>query len=243
MKTIHAEFYKLRRTSIWNLLFLSPIIAGFSGFFTYFRMANEQTSHPWMLIFQSMVIVHGMLFLPMLTGVIVAMICRYEHLHGGWKQYLTQPVKRWHVYLVKFGLGAGAIAGIQLLMLLALLTAGVLNGVDQAFPSEIVLKSLLGGWIATFPLIALQLAVSTAWSSFAAPMAINVIFTLPSILIAQSATYGPYYPWAQPLLAMIPNVQKGFGLFVSPETLFIVILGGFLVFFASGLALFNKRAY
>ncbi|HET7656714.1 MAG TPA: ABC transporter permease, partial [Bacillales bacterium] len=121
--------------------------------------------------------------------------------------------------------------------------AGILNGIDHPFPSEIVFKSLIGGWIATFPLIALQLWVSTAWSSFAAPMAINVICTIPSMLIANSATYGPYYPWAQPLLAMLPNAKSAGILFVSAETFFLVIAGSFVVFFVGGLTFFQKRAY
>ncbi|HET7578989.1 MAG TPA: ABC transporter permease [Bacillales bacterium] len=243
LKTIHAEFYKFRKTFTWTVLFLSPIIAGFAGFFTYSRLSDGHPSKPWMLIYSPMATIHGMLFLPLIVGVIVALICRYEHLHGGWKQYLVQPVRRWQVYLVKFGLAAGAIAVIQLLMLFALLAAGILNGIDHPFPLEMVLKSLIGGWIATFPLIALQLWVSTAWSSFAAPMAINVICTIPSMLIANSATYGPYYPWAQPLLAMMPNAKSAGILFVSAETLFLVIAGSFVIFFVGGLTFFQKRAY
>lgn len=243
-KTIHVEFYKFRKTWIWFVLFVSPILAGCSGLVNYYENSDSKKPESWLLLYDQMIIpVHGMLFLPLLTGVIAALICRYEHLQGGWKQYLSQPVKRWQVYLVKFGLAAVAIAMIQLLMLVALLAAGTITGIDQAFPLVEIVKSLLGGWVAAFPLIALQLWVSTAWSSFAAPMAINVICTLPSILISQSATYGPFYPWSQPLLAMLPSEESGGFLFVSVETLFVVIIGSFIVFFVGGLTFFNRRAY
>jgi hypothetical protein len=103
--------------------------------------------------------------------------------------------------------------------------------------------SVLGGWIACLPLAALQMAVSSAWSSFAAPMALNVVFTFPNILVANSADYGPYYPWVQPLLAMVPRTKESFGAFNVPaETLFLVILGSFVLFLAGGLIYFQRKA-
>ncbi|XEC95208.1 hypothetical protein AB6A23_01100 [Paenibacillus tarimensis] len=50
-----------------------------------------------------------------------------------------------------------------------------------------------------------------------------------------SSQYGPYYPWAQPALAMVPGREESYGAFqVGPETLYIVILGSFIVYLTSG---------
>lgn len=242
-RTFRAEFYKFRKAKVWPVLLISPLLCGLIAYSTYSSL-EQPTPDGWIAVYTYMIPAHGMLFLPLMAGLIVALICRYEHLHGGWKQYLAQPVRRWEVYVVKFILAAGAIAIIQLLMFLALLGVGTLSGIDASIPMNLIVKGLFGGWLATFPLIALQLWVTTAWSSFAAPMALNVIFTLPSILIANSATYGPYYPWSQPLLAMLlPSGGMSGFTFLSAETLFIVIIGGFLVFFIGGLSFFQKRAY
>lgn len=74
-------------------------------------------------------------------------------------------------------------------------------------------------------------------------MAVNTIFTLPNILIVNSEKYSPWYPWAQPMLAMVPQSQAEFGaLNVSPETLYIVILGSFAAFFLSGFVYFQRKA-
>ena len=67
------------------------------------------------------------------------------------------------------------LAVVQLLFMGAVLGAGLIHKVDAPIPWEMLLRCLLGGWVACLPLAALQLGVSTAWSSFAAPLALNVV--------------------------------------------------------------------
>ena len=79
----------------------------------------------------------------------------------------------------------------------------------------------------------------------AAPLAVNVILTLPNILVVNSEDYAPYYPWAQPMLAMLPKGMgpSEFGAFgLSAVALFGVILGSFAVFFAGGWLYFTRKA-
>jgi len=131
----------------------------------------------------------------------------------------------------------------QCLLLAGLLAVGTVKGYSAAVPWDILVSSLVGGWVACMPLAALQLAVSVAWSSFAAPMAVSAIFTLPNILLVNSEKYGPWYPWAQPMIAMLSGAQQAEPgvLGVPPETLFIVILGSFIAFFLSGFVYFQRK--
>lgn len=130
------------------------------------------------------------------------MICRYEHREGGWKQLLALPVTRGKVFLSKYLLLLLLVFAMQLLYLISIYLVGIIEGITDPFPMDIVWKTIVGGWLATFPLIALQLWVSIAFKSFAAPFAINVIFTLPTVLVINSERFGPYYPWGQPFLMM-----------------------------------------
>lgn len=234
-----SELLKLRRSPIWLLVFVSPALSSIVGFL----MRIEAGEMDWEMTLATMAMVHALLFLPLLTGVLSAFVCRYEHVGGGWKQTLALPVSRGSVYMVKFAMVMGLLLMTQCLLLLGLLGIGAAKGFPAPIPWEFLVRSLVGGWIACMPLAALQLAVSVAWSSFAAPMAINTIFTLPNILIVNSEKYGPWYPWAQPMLAMVPQSQAEFGaLNVSPETLYIVILGSFAAFFLSGFVYFQRKA-
>lgn len=74
-------------------------------------------------------------------------------------------------------------------------------------------------------------------------MAVSAIFTLPNILLVNSEKYGPWYPWAQPMIAMLSGAQQAEPgvLGVPPETLFIVILGSFIAFFLSGFVYFQRK--
>ena len=105
---------------------------------------------------------------------------------------------------------------------------------------DIVLKSIIGGWIATFPLAALQLWLSMVWKSFAMPFAVNVIFTLPTILVINSDKAAPYYPWA--LSMMYIGGGEGDIFFVPWEQLITVVGGSFLLFFIAGYVYFQRKA-
>lgn len=123
-----------------------------------------------------------------------------------------------------------------------MLSVGAVQGMNGPIPWAVIAQSLLAGWVACLPLAALQLMVSFLWSSFAAPLALNFVFTVPNILVANSQAYGPYYPWTQPLLAMMPSGRDNFGAFMVPtDTLLTVIMGSFVVFTLAGLTVFRYK--
>ena len=239
-RLLRSEFLKLRKSAIWLLIFISPILSLLLGLGV--SEIPELGIHQWETTLGMMTVSHAILFLPLLTGIFSSFICRYEHAGGGWKQLLALPVSRKNVYLVKLLVVSFLIALTQLLFVMGLFLIGWIKGYPAEIPWGIIFGSVMGGWIACFPLIALQMFVSVAWSGFAAPLAVNVIFTIPNMLIVNSEKFGPYYPWAQPLLLMMPNSTESFGaLNVSAETLLLVILGSFVLFLGTGLGYFMKK--
>lgn len=235
-----SERLKMSRSHIWLLMLISPMFV----FLIALTVANT-ASFPWENLMLQSIILHAVFMLPVVSGLLPAFICRYEHTGGGWKQLLTLPVARAQVYFTKFVIVMALLAFCQLLALLAILGAGLIHGIDQSIPWSVLLRSFIGGWVACLPLVALQLGVSLSWSSFAAPLAINVAFTIPNLLIVNSGKIGPFYPWAQPLLAMMPKVGNEtytFGAFNLPlQNLMITVLGSFLLFLTVGLLHFCKK--
>ncbi|MNI79034.1 hypothetical protein D3C73_1354650 [compost metagenome] len=123
-----------------------------------------------------------------------------------------------------------------------MLIVGWIQGFTDPIPWGLVATSLFGGWFACLPLAALQLGISLSWSSFAAPLAVNVSLTIPNMLIINSQDIAPFYPWAQPVLAMMPLGEADFGAFNLPlESLMITVLGSFLLFFAAGFIHFRRK--
>ncbi|KEK22966.1 ABC transporter permease [Bacillus gaemokensis] len=239
LKTMQAEFYKIKKTKIWILLLLSPVL---SGIIAYANASDYPDYKHWELIYNIMLTIHGMLLLPLLTGIFTAFICRYEHSNGGWKQLLVQPISRYHVYIIKFLFVLLFIGAMQVFFIMGYISIGQLLHISGPFPLATIVKSVVGGWIAILPLIALQLWVSSIWSSFAAPIALNVIATIPAVIIANSARFGPFYPWSQPFLAMLPKEDSQL-FYISFQTLVFVIIGSFVILFIGGFVHFIKKAY
>lgn len=234
-----VELMKTRRSLVWLLVLIGPLLTSLQ--MITINPANQADGmNEWGMLYSYSIIQYAVLFLPLLAGVLSAFICRFEHLNGGWKQVLALPVSRSYVYLSKLLLVASLLAVTQLLLLVLFLLAGTVKGISDPIPWDVLLKSITAGWIATLPLAAVQMWVSVIWRSFGAPLALNVVLTLPAILVANSEKYGPFYPWAQPLLAM--SQQEGDVFFnVSLETLFFVIIGGFIIAFIGGWWTFVRR--
>jgi hypothetical protein len=239
-RVLAVEGMKLRRSQVGWLLLLGPVMATLGGVKGYLSLRDQYEGLPeWLMLYSQFVLSYAMLFLPILVGVFAAMVCRFEHQGNAWKQWLALPVSRSSLYLAKGTMVLGLLLAGQVLLLLLLLAAGYVLDVTGAIPWGQLLIGLLLGWVATFPLAALQLWVSTVWKSFAAPLALNVIFTLPAVAVANSATYGPWYPWAQPLLAMLPK-ERAISDF-SQMNFWVIVVGGFLVLGAAGWRHFVKR--
>lgn len=240
LNILASERLKLTKSFIWLLVPASPLLAAIIGLLINLDKVPEE-GH-FALLLTSMGMFHSMLLLPILTGIFSAFICRYEHSGGGWKGLLTLPVSRTALYIAKFFIVSLLLAVTQLLFLGAVLLNVAYHGLAGGVPWNILLPSVICGWLACLPLAALQLWASIGWSSFAAPLALNVMLTLPNMLIVNSAKFGPYYPWAQPSLAMLTTGSMDFGAFTLPlESLLITVLGSFVLFFAGGLVYFNRK--
>lgn len=238
---LQSEWYKLRKSKIIGILLAGPIVGLLIGLIQNVDMLPKELNQ-WHGTMMMINLTYALLFLPLITGVLAGTICRYEHQAGGWKQLLALPVTRGNVFLSKYLLLIFLVLVIQVLYLGAILGVGFIKGFTDQFPTEIIWKSIIGGWVATFPLIALQLWVSMMFKSFAASFSVNVIFTLPTILAINSETFGPYYPWAQPFSMMYIGGDTNDIFFIPWDQLLLVVGGSFLVFFICGYVYFQRKA-
>ncbi|WP_079528413.1 ABC transporter permease [Halobacillus hunanensis] len=233
---VASEFLKIRKTKVWLLLFISPILAGIVGLTA---SLPPEISNEWKHFFIVMSPAHSLLLLPLMISVFSGFICRYEHQHGGWRRLFSMPVGRQQVYLAKFLIVFGLTAINQLMFFAIYLLVGYGKGLEGTVPAEFVLKCTAGGLVATLPLIALTLWLAMIWSSFAAPFTLNVILTLPNILVANSETFRPVYPWVQPFVMMMP---QGEVFSVPMQSLLVAIGAAFITFYTIGSLNIQKRA-
>ncbi|MCA0971075.1 ABC transporter permease [Halobacillus litoralis] len=234
---LQSEWLKIKKTRIWWLIIISPILAG---------IACSAVPIPgelgWLMLLSIGGSIHALLFLPLMVAVFAAFVCRYEHQHNGWKQLFSMPVKRGRVFLAKYLTVLGFVFANQVIFTSVVIGVGLSRGIEGEFPVDMFLRSFFGGWLATLPLAALTLWVAVVWSSFAAAVTVNVILTMPNLLIVNSETIAPLYPWAQPFLMMLPPVEDSFAGFIQLESLLVAILGGLVVFFIGGLVSIQRKA-
>src|SRR5690625_317038 len=240
LSILQSEWFKLRKSKVLSILFVGPCIGLFIGLNVDFHV--DVDVNEWFVSLLTMNFTYALLFLPLITGVLAGVICRYEHQAGGWKQLLALPTSRGNVFMAKYIVLIFLVLVIQFLYFGAVYIVGMMKGITDPFPIEIILKTILGGWIATFPLVALQLWMSILFKSFAAPFTVNVIFTLPSILAVNSERFGPYYPWAQPFSMMYIGGDTDDIFFVPWDQLVTVVGGSFILFFLGGYLYFQKIA-
>jgi hypothetical protein len=238
LRVLRAELMKAQWKVLLPLVLAGPTLSAALGG----PGQLERGMDKWTAFFSMSAIRYGWLFYPLLAGVFAALLCRSEHLDGGWKQMLSLPVSRTSVYLAKYAMLAGLLLAANVAFVAVFLAEAKLLRFAGPVPWAMFARSLVGGWLAVLPLAALQLWVSTRWRSFGAGLALNVCLTLPAIFAAQSEKFGPWYPWAQPVLAMMPRAAAHgeMALNVSSTTLWVVIVGGFVVAMAGGLATFAR---
>ncbi|MDB5083726.1 MAG: rane protein, partial [Bacilli bacterium] len=207
-RNLMSEWIKLRKSNIWLLSlvgFILQLIAGIVLLLNHYHPSPKVNN--WERLFSQGILYYGLLFFPLVVGIMGSLMCRAEHLAGGWKQLLVQPVSRSSVYLTKLIYLLMLIALTQILTLAGLLLAGLMNGVHDPLPWAIFFKTLAIGWIAALPIALLQLWVAFSWRNFGAPFALNVILTVPSMMFFHVKEYGTYYPWALPVRLMFSQAM------------------------------------
>ncbi len=241
LKMLKVELMKTQWLLVGVVILLGPVFAVLLGVNPGGDLLGAEA---WKTAYGFAAVRYAWLFYPLLAGVFAALVCRPDHAGGGWKQIVALPVSRAHLYLAKFVVLAGLLAVTNLIFGGVFVLAGLAEHLGTVgIPWGEIGRSLLAGWLAVLPLAAVQLWASSRWKSFGAALALNVCFTLPAIFAAQSHEFAPWYPWAQPVLAMSglgPTSAEDIALGISMKTLWTVIVGGLVVALSGGLLTFQR---
>lgn len=138
VRALQAEWMKGRWWNIFPLLLLPPVYGALTGAMNTPKVANP--AQHWRLVYAMSANNFAMWFLPLVTCVLVALLCRYEHKDGAWKQVLVLPIPRWQIYAAKF-----LIAVLLVIVMQALFLIGVigLNHEIGAIPWKMLLTQCL----------------------------------------------------------------------------------------------------
>lgn len=237
---ISVERLKLKRSKIWFLYVLGPLVGvvlAFINFRNNYDLFMQPGDNEWLEAWTQVAIFMGPFVLPIMVGIYAAMVCRGEHVGGGWKQLMALPLERHQIFLGKLIMSAIMVAITLGMVFILFLVFGIVNGLQGFPPIGSILVFVVQGFLACMPLLLIQLIISVRSKTFGIPLAVSIVFTLPAIIVA-STPLGQFYPWTQPMLAMSPADESP----IESYALFYCLLAGiFVVCLILGLRSFARR--
>lgn len=234
---ISFEWLKLKRQKTWILIIMVPFISvllGIGNFLgNYDVLMDEPTDNAWLEIWTQITLFYGILFLPIASGIYAAIVCRTDHLNGGWKLQFSLPIQRNIIYFSKLIVVLFLILMMQFTLLVFCLIGGAIVNIHDPIPWGFMFSAIFLSWLGTFSLCSIQLWLSYKIKSFGIPLSINIILSL-MVFAAYSSQWGMFYPWAQPAFA-ISSPQE------SPVDSLPLFIGGIVITFIICVTLIGFR--
>lgn len=207
-----VELLKLRRSSVWVVAVLLPVLAVVSGTVNYLMNLEALTSG-WQSYSSQVLIFYGLLFCSLGTALLVAASWRPEHRGTSWNAMRTTTHSPVAVALAKTLVVSVPLVAMQVVLLFASWVAGTSLGLGPVAPTSFVVGCLLTV-LAAQPLVAVQSLLSMRMRSFAAPVAVCFVAVVVGVaLVVQASPLA--YVWPPSLvtrcLAVGSTAFKGSG--------------------------------
>ncbi|WP_273321593.1 ABC transporter permease [Vallitalea guaymasensis] len=171
-RIISAEILKLRRSHIVIVLIILPILSVIIGC-TNFYFNQGVLQKEWYSLWTQVGLFYSEFFLPILIAICCGYICRLEHLNRNWNKVMTTPTPASSVFIGKLIVVSFIIIIVQIFFFILYFIAGRFFGFSTSFP-RIISSWVLKGCLASITIASLQLGLSMAIRSFAAPIGISL---------------------------------------------------------------------
>lgn len=175
---IAVEALKLRRSSVWVVALILPVLAVVSGSVNY-TMNRAQLSHGWDSLTSQVLIFYGLFFCSLGVALLAAASWRPEKCGTSWNTMRTTEHSPVAVTTAKTLVLTAPVAAMQMAVMLLTWAVGAGLGLGIALPAAFVAECLLS-ILAAQPLIAVQSLLSMRMRSFAAPVAV----CLPGLVVS-----------------------------------------------------------
>ena len=216
-KAIIAEWIKLKKSPLWLVFLLLPILPAFLGTFNYLQNIEILESE-WYSLWTQHTLFMCYFFLPAMIAVYASYLFHLEHQQHNWNALLSSPMPRVNFYLAKLLVCMVLVVITQIWIAILFVISGLLIGLPFPLPFEFVWW-ILFGIIGGFVIAAIQLCISMVIRSFAVPVGIGFIGGILGIMVI-SAGYELIYPYALMSIGMGSNGSDG---------ITIATVGGFVV--------------
>ena len=171
---VAAEAIKLKRSSVWAVTILLPLLAVITGSVNY-SINSDMLPRTWVTLASQITVFYAMMFCSLGVALLASAVWRVEHRGTSWNAMRPTPHTPAAVALAKtLVLFAPLLVMQVILVVLAWISGTFFMGLGPAMPMSFTVSALLGVLTAA-PLIAVQSLLSMLMRSFAAPVAVAFI--------------------------------------------------------------------
>ena len=243
---LRAELLKLRRSHLWLIAIVLPLLAVITGSINYFGNP-EALTHGWDSLFSQVLLFYGMFYLSIGVAVIVAAAWRMEHQGSNYAMLRTNTRRAVSLIAAKT-----TAVFMQLILVVGTFVVGIVFASHNGAPPLKYLVLVLIGIVAAVPLVLLQSVLSMYLKSFAA----SIAWAFLGLIIGIAFSFAPGWirglGWLFPYslvsrsLSLISVATGATGTSIdmgSVVTIFLssaVLAGAFLVGFVR---IFTNREY
>ena len=234
---IRAEMCKLRRSAVWLVFFLVPVISAVYGTVNYMQNLSLLKSE-WSSLYTQHTLFYAMFFFSPMIGIYAAYLWRLEHLGRNMNTLMAAPVPRMNVFLAK-GIAVGVMALLtQLWVYILFVICGKIFAGLPNWPDARLLLWMLRGTLGAVPIIALELLLAMIIRSFAVPVLLVLGGGVASV-VAVSTGRGLLWPYALMLMGM--NSNRSEDMLAGSGAAFCLVCAGFTLGFLLLAALALRR--
>lgn len=232
---LKAERMKLKRSPIWIVFFIVPIIPAFLGTFNY--IANIAIlQNQWISLWTQHTLFTCYFFLPIVISTYCSYLMHLEYTNRNWNKVLTLPKSRSMVFVSKLLTASFMILISELWIAILFILSGFYVGLTNPPLGEIFIWCLFGvlGGMVT---VAIQLLLSLYIKSFALPIGIGFAGGLSGFAF-MSKGYGHIWPYSLMPYGMSANnsiqqiSQNDYITFIMTCLIYLIIftfLGSYLI--------------
>ncbi|AKO94626.1 ABC transporter permease [Priestia filamentosa] len=175
---LQAEFLKIKRKWIWGLVFLGPfgVIAlqavNFGIRYDYLTDLYKDDLWDGLLKNISSLSVFALMFGATLLA---SLISSLEHQSTSWKHLLALPLSKTKIFIGKFALVFILLTVSCILLAIGSIILGISLNYGNDIPLVNLLKTCFYPYLASLPIVALQLWLSVVFNNQALPLFIGIV--------------------------------------------------------------------
>lgn len=196
LELIKIEFIKGKRSMIFPLIFIAPLLVTGSGVASLSRYFTPEYTNAWPAMFIQSALLYAYYLLPFSMIVVCVMIAGREKQNNGILKMLALPVSRQTLSLAKFCVLVFCLFMEMIIFFAAFIVAGwaatAISGIPDTMPLLYLLKWCIVMFLTMLPCTAVMWTLTVLFDKPLFSVGLNLLLVIPGLLAAATPVWFLY---------------------------------------------------